>query len=290
MNRLSFPLQVRVISLLTEGNSLRATTRLTDVHRKTIQRLAERVGQACDRLHHAQMRDIQVSCLQLDETWSFVNTKQQNLQEDSPAEHGDCYLWLALDADRKAIISYRIGKRTATDAKHFVADVRGRVVNRPQIVTDAYVPYEAAIAAAFGSNVDYLQLNKHRGEYTNMRGNPDLSKATTNHVERANLTVRMHLRRCARRTNAHSKKIGPHRAAIALQIAAYNWTRVHETLRVTPAMELGLTDHIWSVAELMEGAQATPLEAPPLEDPTGLFYRPGRRPFKLRVIRGGKMR
>ena len=164
------------------------------------------------------------------------------------------------------------------------------MLNRPQIVTDAYVPYEAAIAEAFGSDVDYLQLNKHRGEYTNMRGNPDLSKATTNHVERANLTVRMHLRRCARRTNAHSKKIGPHRAAIALHIAFYHWCRVHETLRVTPAMELGLTDHIWSIAELMEEARATPLASLPLENPAGVFPRPGRQPFTLRVIRGGKMR
>ncbi len=289
VNRLPFPYQVRVISLLTEGNSLRATARLTDVHRTTIMRLAETVGEACDRLHHERMRDLQVACLQLDETWSFVNTKQKNLQDDSPAEHGDCYLWLALEADRKAIISYHIGKRTAEDARRFVADVRGRVLNRPQIVTDAYVPYEAAIAEAFGSEVDYLQLNKYRGEYTDMRGNPDLSRATTNHIERYNLTVRMHLRRCARRTSAHSKKIGPHRAAIALHIAFYNWCRVHETLRVTPAMELGLTDHIWSVAELMNEAQATSHDLLPLETPPA-YPRPGRQPFKLYVVRGGKIR
>lgn len=289
MNRLPFPYQVRVISLLTEGNSLRATARLTDVHRTTIMRLAETVGAACDRLHHDRMRDLQVACLQLDETWSFVNTKQKNLQDHSPAEHGDSYLWLALDADRKAIISYRIGKRTAEDANLFVADLRGRVLNRPQIVTDAYVPYEQAISEAFGGNVDYVQLNKYRGEYTGMRGNPDLSKATTNHIERANLTIRMHLRRCARRTNAHSKKIGPHRAAIALHIAFYNWCRVHETLRVTPAMELGLTDHIWSIAELMEEAHATPLDVPSLAQPPS-YPRPGRQPFKLHVVRGGKIR
>ena len=220
MNRLPFPYQVRVISLLTEGNSLRATSRLADVHRKTIERLAERVGNACDRLHHARMRDLQPACLELDETWSFVRKKQQNRQEDDPPEVGDSYLWLALDVDRKAIVSYRVGQRTSEDAKHFVADVRGRVLNRPQIVTDAYRPYAEAIEEAFGTEVDYLQLNKYQGEYTGKIGNPDLDRATTNHVERANLTVRMHLRRCARKTNAHSKKIGPHRAAIALQIAA----------------------------------------------------------------------
>ena len=290
MNRLPFPLQVRVISLLTESNSLRATARLTDVHRSTIMRLAETVGTACDRLHHARMRDLQVSCLQLDETWSFVNTKQKNLQDHNPAEHGDCYLWLALDADRKAIISYRVGKRAAEDAKLFVADLRGRVLNRPQIVTDAYLPYEEAVNAAFGGSVDYVMLNKKAGRIpAAMRGRPDLSQATTNHVERANLTVRMHLRRCARRTNAHSKKIGPHRAAIALHIAFYNWCRVHETLRVTPAMELGLTDHVWSIAELMREALVTPLDLPPLTQPRP-FPRPDRRPFKLRVIQGGKIR
>ena len=290
MSQLSFPDQVRVISLLTESNSLRATARLTGLHRTTIMNLAERVGDACGRLHHARMRNLQVSCLQLDETWSFVNTKQKNLQDHNPVEHGDCYLWLALDADRKAIISYRVGKRAAEDANRFVADLRGRVVNRPQIITDAYLPYEAAVAEAFGGNVDYVMLNKKAGRVPSvMRGRPDLSQATTNHVERANLTVRMHLRRCARRTNAHSKKIGPHRAAIALHIAFYNWCRVHETLRVTPAMETGLTDHVWSVAELMREALATPLDVPPLTQPRPV-RRPDRQPFTLRMIQGGKIR
>ena len=220
----------------------------------------------------------------------FVNTKQKNLQNHHPAEHGDCYLWLALDADRKAIISYRVGKRAADDATAFVADLRGWVVNRPQIVTDAYLPYEAAIAEAFGGNVDYVMLNKKAGRVPAvMRGRPDLSQATTNHVERLNLTIRMHLRRCARRTNAHSKKIGPHRSAIALNVAWYNWCRIHETLRVTPAMETGLTDHVWSVAELMREAQATPMDVPPLAPPRSVVPRPDRRPFKLRVMRGGKL-
>jgi len=289
MSCLSLAQRVRIISLFTEGNSLRATARLTGIHRSTIMRLAELVGTACDRLHHARMRDLQVSCLQLDETWSFVNTKQKNLQDHNPAEHGDCYLWLALDADRKAIVGYRVGKRAAGDATRFVADLRGRVLNRPQIITDAYLPYEAAVAAAFGGNVDYVMLNKKAGWVPAvMRGRPDLEQATTNHVERANLTIRMHLRRSARRTNAHSKKIGPHRAAIALHIAFYNWCRVHETLRVTPAMELRLTDHVWSIAELMNEAQATPRDLPPLPQSRSVS-RPDRQPFKLRVIRGGKI-
>ena len=299
MNRLPFPYQVRVISLLTEGNSLRATSRLADVHRKTLERLAERVGNACDRLHHARIRDLQPACLELDETWSFIRKKQQNRQEDDPPEFGDSYLWLALDVDRKAIVSYRVGQWTSEDAKHFVADVRGRVLNRPQITTDGLITYVDAIEEAFGTEVDYAMLKKRvpNGDGETCfglvkevhQGNPDLDKVSTSHVERANLTMRMHLRRCARRTNAHSKKIGPHRAAIALQIAFYNWVRVHETLRVTPAVELGLTDHIWSIGELIETALATPTDLAPLPS-SAPMPQPDRKPVRLRVIRGGKIR
>lgn len=219
----------------------------------------------------------------------YANTKQKNLQDHNPAEHGDCYLWLALDAARKAIISYRVGKRAAEDANRFVADLRGRVVNRLQIITDAYLPYEAAVAEAFGGNVDYVMLNKKAGNLpVAMRGRPDLEQATTNHIERQNLTIRMPLRWCARRTNAHSKKFGPHQAAISLHIAFYNWCRVHETLRVTPTMKIGLTDHVWSIAELIQEAEGAPLDPTPLPAPP-FFPRPGRRPFQLRVIPGGRI-
>ena len=152
------------------------------------------------------MRDLQVGCLELDEMWSFVNTKQQNLKPDSPSEYGNCYLWLCIDAAKKIIVSFHLGKRTQENADQFVQDVRARVLNRPQIVTDAFTPYTSAIGEAFGVDVDYVQLNKYRGEYVDLRGNPDLSQATTNHVERVNLTVRTYLRRCTRRSIAFSKK------------------------------------------------------------------------------------
>lgn len=296
MNHLAFAKQIEVISLLTEGSSLRATERLTGVSRNTIMRLSRLVGDACDRLHHARMRNLQVSRLELDETWSFVQKKQKRVEAHHPPEQGDCYLWLALDSARKAIISYRVGKRAAEDARAFVADLRSRVVNRPQITTDGYAPYVEAIEGAFGTEVDYAMLKKQTtgvdGPCFGLtkevhQGNPDLEKVSTSYIERANLTVRMHLRRCARRTNAFSKKLEPHRAAIALHIAFYNWCRIHETLRVTPAIELGLTDHIWSIGELLREAQAAQPLAPPA--PVPVFPRPGRRPFKLRVIRGGKI-
>ena len=137
-----------------------------------------------------------------------------------------------------------------------------------------------------------MQLNKYRGEYVDVRGNPDLSRATTNHCEKVNLTVRTHLRRCTRRTNAHSKKLESHRAAIALFVSFYNLCRVHESLRITPAMEMGITNHVWSIGELIGESLATPLDVRPPEPPPQPTYpRPGRQPFKgLRVIRGGRIR
>ena len=172
------------------------------------------------------------------------------------------------------------------------------MLSRPQITTDGYIAYVDAIEETFGTEVDYATLKKQISDVNGgtcfgitkevHRGQPDLDQVSTSFVERANLTVRMHLRRCSRRTNAHSKKFGLHRAAIALHIAFYNWCRVHETLRVTPAIELGLTDHVWSIAELMREALATSLDVPPLTQPLPV-PRPDRRPFKLRVIRGGKI-
>lgn len=286
MSHLSFPQQVQVISLLTEGMSLRAVSRFTGVHRSTVMQLLQRVGLACERLHHARMRDLQVGCLELDETWSFVNTKQQNLKPDSPSEYGDCYLWLGMDAAKKVIVSFHLGKRSQEDANQFVRDVRARVLNRPQIVTDAFTPYVSAIAEAFGVNVDYIQLNKYQGEYTDMRGNPDLSQATTNHCERLNLTARTHLRRCTRRSIAFSKKLAAHRAAVSLFVADYNFVKVHAPLRVTPAMEAGLTPSIWSVADLLENALSTPEDVqPPQLPPPPTYPLPGRQ-FVRRYVGG----
>ena len=284
MNRLSLARQIEVVALLTEGNSLRATARLTGVDRNTIMRLNRRVGDGCHRLHHARMRDLQVAQLELDETWSFVGKKQQNLQENDPVEYGDIFLWIGLDVRTKLIVSYLAAKRDGESAQAFVADVRARVINRPQIVTDAFAPYEAAVRMAFGAEVDYLMLNKKAGGYPVQIGHPDLTQ-TTNHVERANLTVRTHLRRHTRRTNGHSKKLAPHRDAIALLVAYYNWCRVCEPLRVSPAIEAGLTDHIWSVGELLREAEAAP-PIEPITPPPAVYPRPGRQRFKLYV--GGR--
>ena len=288
MNRLPFPRQVQAISLLTEGNSIRATERLTGVHRDSIMRLSKRVGDACHRLHHAAMRNLHVRFLELDETWGFIRKKQHNLQDHDPAEFGDAYLWMGLDAQTKLIVSYLVGKRTGENARALLADLRGRVINRPQITTDAFHVYEEAVAATFGGDVDYVMMNKKAGTYPIRRGQPDLTQVTTNHIERCNLNVRTGLRRHTRRTSGHSKKLEHHRAAVSLTIAHYNWVRIHEALCVTPAMEYGLTDHVWSIAELIREAEATPTDLEPLPSPPP-FPRPARKPFQLRVIRGGRI-
>ena len=288
MNRLPFPQQVQVISLLTEGNSIRATERLTGVHRDTIMRLSTRVGDACHRLHDARMRQLQLSCLELDEMWGFIGKRQGNLQVGDPTEFGDAYLWLALDAHTKVIISYWVGKRNGESAMAFLDDVRRRIINRPQITTDAFAPYADAVYAAFGAaGVDYVMMNKKAGTYATQLGNPNLDEVTTNHMERVNLTVRTQMRRHTRRTSGHSKKLAHHRAAVALAIAQYNWCRVHEALSVTPAMEFGLTGHIWSVAELIEHALAAPPLAPVPAAPPRPDQR--RRRHQFRVIPGGRI-
>jgi len=286
MSRLSFSQEVQVVSFLTESMSIRAISRLTGIHRSTIMHLLQRVGLACERLHHARMRDLQVGCLELDEMWSFIGVKQQNLKPDSPPEFGDCYLWLGMDTAKKIIVSFHLGKRDQANADQFVQDVRARVLNRPQITTDAFTPYVSAIAAAFGVNADYVQLNKYRKEYTDLRGNPDLSQATTNRVERLNLTARNYLRRCTRRTIAYSKKLTNHRAAIALWVAHYNWCHVHSSLRVTPAMEAGLTPSIWSVADLLDYALSMPPDTePPQPPPQPAYPLPGLQ-FRRRYVGG----
>lgn len=286
MNIISSQRQAEVIGLLTEGVSIRATARLTGVDRNTVMRVNRRVGEACHRLHHARMHDLQCARLELDESWSFISKKQHNLQDGDPAEYGDAYLWLAIDVHSRLIISYLVGKRTAESAQAFLADVRGRVINRPQITTDAFTAYEDAVEAAFGTEVDYVMMNKKAGGYPVQIGQPDLTQVTTNHVERFNLTVRTHLRRHTRRTNGHSKKLKPHQDAIALLVTYYNFCRVCEPLRVSPAIEMGLTDHLWDISELLREAEAAPPIEPIPTPPAAVYPRPGRRRFKLYA--GGK--
>jgi transposase-like protein/IS1 family transposase len=261
---------VHVVTLLTEGMSIRAVARVSGVDRNTILSLLLTVGEKCRKLFNARVRNLRPRFVQADELYCFVHSKQANLRWDSPREWGDTYTWLALDSESKLILSYHVGKRDGASAFEFVRDLSGRIDARCQITTDGFKPYINAIEEYFGANVDYAQLLKLYGRvqgeppdwYNPTRvldaipvivsGNPKIERISTSHVERMNLSVRMHLRRYTRLTNGFSKKLDHLKAAVSLLMCWFNFCRVHEKLRVTPAMESGITNHIWTIQELLE--------------------------------------
>jgi IS1 family transposase len=278
MNILPFDRQVAAIAALTEGCSIRATERLTDIHRDTIMRLGIRVGEGCAILHDRMMRGLQVPILEFDEIWGYVGKKQKRTKPGE-TDKGDQYTFTALDATSKTIVSYVTGKRNEPTTRAFVNDVWERIVNRPQITTDGFGPYIEAIAECFGDGADFAQLVKHYAADHSVEGKHRYSppqvvrvdrlvvsgrprRISTSYVERSNLTLRMQQRRFTRLTNGFSKKLRNHRAAVSLYVAHYNLCRVHETIRMTPAMALGVTDHIWEIGELVEKALNPDSEPP----------------------------
>lgn len=289
MNILPLDKQISAIAALTEGCSFRATERLTDIHRDTVMRLGVRVGEGCASLHDRMMRELQVPILEFDEVWGYVGKKQRRVEKHE-TDKGDQYTFTALDATSKTIIAYLTGKRSEANTRIFVNDVWERIVNRPQITTDGWGPYLGAVAECFGDGADFAQIIKHyaaehaveakrryspphvvRVDRLVVSGQP--RQISTSYVERSNLTLRMQQRRFTRLTNGFSKKLRNHRAAVALFVAHYNLCRFHESIHCTPAMALGVTDHIWSIGELVEAATAPEPEG----EPKGRF----------RVIEGG---
>ena len=259
-------------------------------------RLGVRVGQGCAKLHDAVMRDVSVPRIEFDEIWSFIGKKQAQRKPGDDATLGDCYTFIALAGAAKAILSYRVGHLGQEDTSALAQDVRNRVVGEPEISSDKWNCYPGAIWDAFGIDCSYGQIEKHyrvpRGEAMMAARRysppPVISVARkrvigkpkhicTSYVERQNLTVRMQQRRFTRLTNAFSKKFENHEAAVSLYVSHYNFCRVHEALRLTPAMQLGLMDHIWTVSELIEVAlSGVTLEAQ------------GRKVGRFTVIEGGK--
>lgn len=296
MNILPFDRQIAVIAALCEGMSIRAVERLTRVHRDTIMRLGVRVGAGCDDLHDRTMRNLRPMVLELDELWAFVGKKQKRVTPDDDFSKGDCYTFLALDATDKAILAYRSGKRDAVNTELFVADLKSRILGSPVIASDGFNAYREAVLNAFGPHVHYGQIVKRYAGQPRMdaahryspspvvaverrviSGHPAPGRICTSHVERQNLSVRMASRRFTRLTNGFSKKLQNHAAAVALFVAHHNFCKVHETIRTTPAVALGLTDHPWSIAELIRAADV-------IDEPTAL---PGRAVGRFRVIDGG---
>jgi IS1 family transposase len=270
VNRLSTAKRTQIISALVEGVSINATCRMTGAAKHTVLNLLRDLGCACAAYHHRYVRGLRARRIQCDEIWQFVGAKQKNATpEQKAAGWGDAWTWVAIDADSKLCISYLIGGRDTGWATDFTFDIRERVVGRPQITTDAHKPYLAAIEMAFGNDVHYAQMHKVYGasndspearyspakcigcDMKTVIGSPDYEHVSTSYVERQNLTMRMSMGRFTRLTNGFSKKLENHGHAVALYFLHYNFCRVHKTLRVTPAMEAGLADHVWTLEELL---------------------------------------
>lgn len=262
-NNLSTEKQIAVISSLAEGSSIRSIERITGVHRDTIMRLGVRVGKSCQSLLDAKMRNLSCQHLQFDEIWGFIGKKERHCTADDSLELGDVWTFCAIDSDTKLVPSFKVGKRDSATANAFVADVASRLKNRVQVSTDALGAYVQAVEQAFGANVDYAQIVKVfedqsadaeviRMDKTAFTGRPDMTLASTSHVERLNGTTRLHMRRLTRLTYAFSKKLENFEAAVALHFAYYNFVKRHNTLRCTPAMAAGVERDFWSVGQLIE--------------------------------------
>ncbi len=271
MRQLSNAQRAQVVRCLVEGNSIRSIVRITGVAKNTIVRLLTEMGCACAAYHNRTVRDVRVRRLQCDEIWSFVGAKKKNVSLEKKQEGwGDVWTWTAIDADTKLCVSFLVGGRDAGWAQDFMEDCAKRISGRVQITTDGHKVYLEAVENAFGADIDYAQLQKIYGapsdeevrRYSPARcigcdlkvvsGDPNPKHVSTSFVERQNLSMRMGMRRFTRLTNAFSKKVDNHRHMVALYFLYYNFARVHSTLRVTPAMEAGLSDHVWSIEEMCE--------------------------------------
>lgn len=271
MNRLTTEKRVQIIAALVEGTAINAVARMTEVSKVTILKLLKDVGEACAAFEHKALHNLPCKHIQCDEIWSFCYAKEKNVPVSKKGQFGfgDVWTWTALDADTKLVCSWMLGDRSAVTAKVFMQDLAMRLANRVQLTTDGYRPYLDAVDSAFGINVDYSMLVKMYGNdresgearyspadcigcrRVEITGNPDPRKVSTSYVERNNLTLRMQMRRFTRLTNAHSKKIENLGHALALHFVHYNFCRIHQTLRVTPAMEARIADHVWSIEEIV---------------------------------------
>jgi IS1 family transposase len=227
--------------------------------------LGVRVGKGCQSLLDAKMRALSCQHLQFDELWGFIGKKERHLRPEDDPQLGDVWTFCAIDSDTKLVPSFKVGKRDSATANAFVTDVAGRLKNRVQISTDALSAYVQAVEQAFGANVDYAQIVKVFGDQsadaeaigmnkTTYAGRPDLSLASTSHVERLNGTTRLHMRRLTRLTYAFSKKLENFEAAVGLHFAYYNFVKRHNSIRCTPAMAEGVERDFWTVSNLVEAA------------------------------------
>ena len=274
MNRLNPKERAHIVGCLVEGNSMRATSRLCDVSINTVTKLLLDVGTACDIYQNEKLRNLPCKKVQCDEIWTFTGMKEAQVPEDQKGDLGigDTYTWVGIDPESKLVVSWEVGKRNAKTAQRFIDDLAGRLANRVTLATDGFHPYVMAVEKTFGGEIDYGMLVKIYGatgererRYSppecigthkhRIAGDPDPKDISTSHIERQNLTMRMQMRRYTRLTNAFSRKLYNHCCAVALHYMFYNYARIHKSLRVTPAMQIGLADHVWSLEEVAELAR-----------------------------------
>ncbi len=284
MNKLPLAKRAQILTLLCEGMSMRSIERVVGCSINTIDKLLQDAGDAALAYHDRAVRGVKANRIQCDEVWSFVHAKQKNAPTSKRAGDptiGDCWTWTAIEADSKLLVSYMVGGRDAEFALMLMDDLRGRLANRVQLPTDGHRAYLSAVEEAFGADIDYGMLVKlygaetggqgHERKYSpsecvgarkdTITGKPDPKHVSTSYVERANLTMRMSMRRFTRLTTAFSKKLTNHAHMVALYAIWYNFVRVHKTLRMSPAMAAGIETRLWSmedVAELVEARDPAP--------------------------------
>jgi len=270
MNTLSIEKKIQVLNALVEGASVCSISRMTGVNKRTILRILKEAGRQAQEILDRELVNLKCSFIQMDEIWSFVQKKQGECTEEEKqiGMVGDQYIFVAMDSDTKLVISSLVGKRTLENTIKIIKDLQFRVINRFQLSTDSFKPYSEAVDRIFGADIDYGQVHKNYAEEfktekryspahivsTSLRiilGEPLKKRISTSHIERQNLTMRMNMRRLTRLTNAFSKKLENHKAAIALHFFYYNFMRIHQTLRVTPAMQASVTNHIWTWGEFL---------------------------------------
>lgn len=273
MNKLSIADRVAILNCLSEGMGINATARVTGKSKNTILKLLADTGEACALYQDRVMNNLSCKRVQVDEIWSFVGAKEKNVKASIPAhaDYGDCYTFTAMDPDTKLMPCWLVGTRSVECTRAFMADLAPRMANRIQLTSDGFKPYITAVERAFSGDVDYAMLNKTYGpadaskeakrryspspivgaEKVRMTGNPDMEHVSTSHVERANLSMRMGMRRFTRLTNAFSRKLENHMHAVSFYFMVYNFVKIHKTIKTTPAMEAGVTDFLWSMEDIV---------------------------------------